>query len=682
MPTPPKATKKPHNITTHNHTRVDDYFWMRKRDAPEVLAYLEAENAYVAEVLAPQKQLREDLFIELRNRLPEADESAHTQKGAYTYYQRFEKEADYAVHYRYPNGQPEAAQIYWHEPERAKSHAYYSVGALSFAPNNQLLAVTEDTVSRRQYTLRIQNAATGEFYAETIDNVQASDVAWAADSSALFYIRKDPTTLLGYQVYKHFVGTDPAHDVLIYEEADNQFYLSLHTFKSGNYLAIECHHGGNTSDWWLLDRHNLQTPLQQILTRETGHEYELNHANGRFVVRSNRGNAPNYALYSATAESLHTPQHWQTLVAHNADNFLAEFELFDNHMVYTQSVQGLNQLVVFDFATNNTHHINFDEPCYAAALGANYNANATSVRFVYSSLTTPRQIWDFDLVAHTRALIKQQQVVGDFDAKNYTTERHWAIAADGTKVPISLVYKHGITLPAPTLQYGYGSYGSSTDAGFSAHRLSLLDRGFVYAIAHIRGGQEMGRHWYEQGRLQHKQNSFSDFAAVGQYLIDKNFTTPEQLCALGGSAGGLLMGAVANQNPALYHAIVAKVPFVDVVSTMLDDTIPLTTGEYLEWGNPNVAADYHTMLAYSPYDQVVRQDYPHMLVVTGYHDSQVQYWEPAKWVAKLRDYKTNDNLLLFNTDMGAGHGGASGRYGAIHDVALDYAFLLRVCGLG
>ena len=685
MPTPPtnqpKAAKKPHSITTHNHTRVDDYFWLRQRDTPEVLAYLAAEDAYVAEMLEPQQQLREDFFLELRARLPESDESAHTQKGAYTYYQRFEKDANYAVHYRYPVGQPDQVQIYWHEPERAQGHAYYSVGALSFAPNNQLLAITEDTVSRRQYTLRIQNATTGTFYDEVIENVQASDVAWSACSTALFYIRKDPNTLLGYQVFKHTLGTDPELDELIYEETDNQFYLSLHTLKSGDYVAIECHHGGNTSDWWLINRHTTNAKPQQILPRTAGHEYELNYANDRFVVRSNHNNAANYALYSANLETLNTPQNWQTLVAHNPHNFLADFVLFNNHMVYTQKTQGLNALIVFDLNHHTAHHINFDEPCYNANLGANYNAGANVVRFAYSSLTTPNQIWDFDLVTHTRALIKQQQVVGNFDPKDYITERHWAVALDGTKVPISLVYAKNTTLPAPLLQYGYGSYGLNSDAGFSAHRLSLLNRGFVYAIAHIRGGQEMGRAWYEQGRLQHKQNSFSDFAACGQYLIDKNFTTPQQLCALGGSAGGLLMGAVANQNPQLYHAIVAKVPFVDVVSTMLDDTIPLTTGEYLEWGNPNDAADYHTMLAYSPYDQVTQQAYPHMLVVTGYHDSQVQYWEPAKWVAKLRDHKTNHNLLLFNTDMGAGHGGASGRFGALNDIALDYAFLLRVCGL-
>jgi oligopeptidase B len=679
---PPVAPKYAKSLTIHNDERQDNYYWLRERENPAVITYLTEENAYTEKVLAPLKNFRSELFNEMKGRIKEKDESVPVKDGNYLYYTRYEEGAEYPVYCRKSLETDAQEQILLELNERAKGHAYYQASFPEISDNEQLAAVGEDTVSRRLYTLRFLNLTTGEWYPEVIENTEGGNYAWASDNQTVFYIRKDETTLLGYQVWKHVLGTDPEADVLMYEEKDDQYYLSLYRIKSKKYVVLMADHNGVASEYRLLDAANVQSDFQVVVPRERGHEYSLEHYQDKFYLVTNSKSSINFRLVEVGEKDVSDRSQWKEVIQHRPDVYLEGIEVFQNYLVVQERSEGLLQLRVMDQAAGIEHYIDFGEAAYTAYVGANPEFETSVLRYGYTSLTTPGSTYEYDMGNREKVLLKEQEVVGDFDKANYVTERFYATARDGAKIPVSVVYRKDFEKDGerPLLQYAYGSYGASMDPSFSSLRLSLLDRGFAFAICHIRGGQEMGRAWYDQGRLLNKLNTFYDFIDCSLFLLEEKFTSTEHLYAMGGSAGGLLMGAVANLRPDLYKGIVAQVPFVDVLTTMLDETIPLTTGEYEEWGNPNVEVYYNYMKSYSPYDNVIAQDYPHMLITTGFHDSQVQYWEPAKWIAKLRELKTDSSLVLMNCDMETGHGGASGRFKRLHDVALDYAFLLGLEG--
>lgn len=675
---PPVAAKRNKSLTIHNDQRNDSYYWLSEREDPEVITYLNEENTYTEKVLAPLKEFRSKLFDEMKGRIKEKDESVPVRDGNYFYYTRYEEGAEYPVYCRKSLVENANEEIMLELNERAEGHAYYQASFPEISDNEQLAAVGEDTLSRRLYTLRFLNLATGEWYPDVIENTEGGNYAWANDDQTVFYIRKDETTLLGYQVWQHVLGTDPAEDKLMYEEKDDQYYLALYRMKSKKYIALMADHNGVASEYRLLDAGNVQAGFQVVVPRQRGHEYSVEHYEDKFYLVTNSNEAINFRLVEAGEKDVADIGKWKEVIAHRPEVYLEGIEVFQNYLVVQERSEGLLHLRVLDQVSGTEHYINFGEAAYTAYLGANPEFETTVLRYGYTSLTTPGSSYDYDMQSREKVLLKEQEVVGDFDKTNYITERLYAPARDGVRIPISVVYRKDFVKNGngPLLQYAYGSYGASMDPSFSSLRLSLLDRGFAFAICHIRGGQEMGRSWYENGRLLHKMNTFNDFIDCSLFLVEQNYTTSEHLYAMGGSAGGLLMGAVANLRPDLYNGIVAQVPFVDVVTTMLDETIPLTTGEYEEWGNPNEEVYYNYMKSYSPYDNVVAQAYPNLLITTGFHDSQVQYWEPAKWVAKLREQKTDTNLVLLNCDMETGHGGASGRFKRLHDIALDYAFLL------
>ena len=571
-------------------------------------------------------------------------------------------------------------QLLIDENEQAAGHDFYDVGELEVSPDNRILAYAEDTVGRRQYTLRFKDLATGRLLPDVITNVEAN-VVWAADSRTVLYVEKDPQTLLGNKVRRHVLGTDPGDDPLLYEEHDESFYLEVDASKDGRYLFIGLQSTVSTEQHYALAS-DPKLEFRVILPRERDHEYQADHFDGRWIIRSN-WQAPNFRLMEATVGDSADRAKWRELVGHRADAFIDDFSVFRGFLAIEERSGGLRKVRVRPWEGGKDSYIASDEPAYVAGLGDNEEVDSDRVRYVYTSLTTPASTYDYDVRTGERVLLKQQPVLGGFDAKNYATEYVWAPARDGEKVPVALVYRKGFRKDgtAPLLQYGYGSYGSSTDPVFSLPVISLLDRGFVYAIAQVRGGQELGRRWYDAGRLLNKKNTFNDFVDVTRFLVKEGYADPKRVFARGGSAGGLLMGAVVNQAPQDYKAIVAHVPFVDVVTTMLDESIPLTTNEYDEWGNPAEKQYYDYMLSYSPYDNVARQAYPAMLVTTGLWDSQVQYFEPAKWVARLRRLKTDDEVLLFRVNMEAGHGGKSGRFQAYRERAEEYAFLLDQAGI-
>lgn len=673
----PTAEKRPVELERHGHVRIDDYFWLNQRDDPEVLQYLEAENAYADSKLAASAGLRSRLIDEMKARIKEDEVSAPYRYGDYYYYRRYEPGKEYAIHARRKGSLDADEEILLDINEIAGDEAYFAVAGVQVSPDHKILSYGVDTRGRRFYDLRFIDLETGEHLSDTIDDVTPYPV-WANDGKTIVYVRQDPDTLRWYQVYTHELGGTA--DELIYEEADETF--SVHAYKSlsGDFIYV---HSGST-----LATEVLYTPaddpksdLQVFLPREAEHEYFLLDGTDRFFVLSNE-NAHNFQLLEAPLED-RSKDAWMVVIPHRDDVLLENFEVFSGHIVATGKGQGIDRAEVVDRTDGSIHAVEFDEAAFQLSSGDNYEYDSTVFRYSYQSMTRPESVYDYDFAKRETQLAWQREIPGDYNPADYHSERLFAEAQDGTPIPVSLVYRKGIELDGsnPLFQYGYGSYGSSVDPGFSRNLLSLLDRGFVYAIAHIRGGSEMGRQWYYGGRQFEKINTFTDFIDVSKFLVAEGYTSPDHLYARGGSAGGLLMGAIVNLAPELYNGISTRVPFVDVVTTMLDETIPLTASEWDEWGDPREKAFYDYMLSYSPYDQVKRQGYPNMLVTTGLHDSQVQYWEPAKWVAKLRDHKTDDKLLMLVTDMQAGHSGKTGRFQSLEDAALYYAFFLDLEGI-
>jgi oligopeptidase B len=681
-PQPPVAAMKPHEVGSPHGTRVDEYHWLRDdaREDAEVLAHLAAENAYKDAMLAPLRPLEEKLFAEIVGRIKQDDVTVPYRDRGHWYYRRYEAGDEYPVYARKAGSLEAPEQVLLDLDELARGHDYYDVAELEVSPDNRLLAYAEDTVGRRQYSLRFKDLETGRALPDAIPNVEAA-VAWAADNRSVLYVEKDPQTLLGNRVRRHVLGTDPATDPLVYEEPDESFFVDVGTTKDGRYLYI---HSQSTlsSEQRYADAADPALEFRVISPREREHEYQADHFDGRWIIRTN-WQAPNFRLMEAPVGVSCDRSTWRELVAHGDEAFVHGFSVFRDFLAIEERSGGLRRLRIRPWDGGRDFHIASDEPAYRAALGDNEEIGAHVVRYTYTSLTTPTTTYDYDVRTGERRLLKQEPVLGGFDTARYVTEYRSAPARDGAEIPVAIVYRKGVRRDgsAPLLQYGYGSYGLSSDPVFGTPQLSLLDRGFVYAIAQVRGGQERGRRWYDSGRLLEKMNSFTDFIDVTRFLVKERYADPTRVFARGGSAGGLLLGAVVNLAPADYKAIVAHVPFVDVVTTMLDESLPLTTNEYDEWGNPNEKPFYEYMLSYSPYDNVARQAYPAMLVTTGLWDSQVQYFEPAKWVARLRRLKTDDRPILFRVNMEAGHGGKSGRFQRYREYAEEYAFLLGQAGI-
>ncbi len=683
----PIAKKVPHEITWHNHARLDNYFWMRLSDeqkeakekdqqTKDVLTYLDAENEYRMHHMRHTEPFQKDLFEEIVGRIEQKDESVPVVKNGYSYIVRYEEGEDYPLHCRTSIAEENAKEeILLNGPEMAKGLDYFAIGGKSVSPNNKRMIYGLDTVSRRQYTLYIKDLETGALLTDVIPNTTGGAV-WANDNETVFYTRKDPVTLRSYRIYKHKIGENPENDELVFEEKDETFSCYVTKSKSEDFIFIGSFQT-LSSEYRFIDANDPNGEWKVIQPRERNLEYSVEHFGDNFYILNN-WNAENFQLMKTPIDQS-TKENWEPVIAHRPEVFLEDMEIFKDFLVLQERNNGLTAIRIMPWRNGEEHYISFDDPTYMAYVTSNPEFNTSTLRFVYSSLTTPTTEYDYNMEDKSKKLLKQTKVLDpNFSPDNYTSERLYAPAEDGTLVPISIVYKKGMEKNGrnPLLLYGYGSYGNSIDPYFSSVRLSLLDRGFAFAIAHIRGGQEMGRQWYEDGKLLKKKNTFTDFIACGEFLVEQNYTNTSHLYAQGGSAGGLLVGAVINMRSDLFNGVIAAVPFVDVVSTMLDESIPLTTGEFDEWGNPKDEEYYHYMLSYSPYDNVTEQDYPHLLITTGYWDSQVQYWEPAKWIAKIRDLRTNDNQLYMYCNMQVGHGGASGRFERYKEVAMEYAFLL------
>jgi oligopeptidase B len=666
--------KIPTRLEKHDHVRIDNYYWLRERDNPEVIAYLKAENEYAENEMSRADPSEDKLFDEIKARFKQTDMSVPYQRDGYFYYTRYEEGKEYPIFARKRDSLDEREEIMLDANTLAEGHEFFAIGGLVVSSERDLLAYAVDTQGRRIYTTYFKNLRTGEILADVIPEV-SENLTWANDNRTLFYAKQDPTTLRAYQIYRHALGSDPAEDPLVFEETDETFSTYIFKTKSKKYLMIVSSHTLSQEYRYLEADHPLGS-LTVFLPRERDHEYHLDHYRDRFLIRTNH-QAKNFRLM-ATAVDKAEKEHWQEVIPHREDVFLGDFEIFKDHLVLEERKRGLVQLRVLPWQGGGEHYLEFDEPAYRVNLGTNLEFETTTLRFEYTSMKTPLSIYDYDMVGRTKKLLKQEEVLSGFDPDNYVTERLYAPAADGTEIPLSIVYRKETMRDGqnPLLLYGYGAYGLSIDPAFASPRLSLVDRGFIYAIAHVRGGQELGRRWYEEGKLLKKKNTFNDFIACAEYLIREKFTHSRKLFAMGRSAGGLLMGAITNMRPDLFMGVVAEVPFVDVITTMLDPSIPLTTDEYDEWGDPNQKECYDYMLSYSPYDNVEAKDYPSLLITGGLHDSQVQYWEPAKWAAKLRELKTDKNRLLLKTNMEAGHGGASGRFRRHHETAFSYAFLL------
>ncbi|EMW8742296.1 oligopeptidase B [Escherichia coli] len=673
----PKAARIPHAMTLHGDTRIDNYYWLRDdtRSQPEVLDYLQQENSYGHRVMASQQALQDRILKEIIDRIPQREVSAPYIKNGYRYRHIYEPGCEYAIYQR-----QSAFSEEWDEWEtlldankRAAHSEFYSMGGMAITPDNTIMALAEDFLSRRQYGIRFRNLETGNWYPELLDNVEPSFV-WANDSWTFYYVRKHPVTLLPYQVWRHAIGTPASQDKLIYEEKDDTYYVSLHKTTSKHYVVIHLA-SATTSEVRLLDAEMADAEPFVFLPRRKDHEYSLDHYQHRFYLRSNR-HGKIFGLYRTR---MRDEQQWEELIPPRDNIMLEGFTLFTDWLVVEERQRGLTSLRQINRKTREVIGIAFDDPAYVTWIAYNPEPETARLRYGYSSMTTPDTLFELDMDTGERRVLKQTEVPG-FDAANYRSEHLWIVARDGVEVPVSLVYhrKHFRKGHNPLLVYGYGSYGASIDADFSFSRLSLLDRGFVYAIVHVRGGGELGQQWYEDGKFLKKKNTFNDYLDACDALLKLGYGSPSLCYAMGGSAGGMLMGVAINQRPELFHGVIAQVPFVDVVTTMLDESIPLTTGEFEEWGNPQDPQYYEYMKSYSPYDNVTAQAYPHLLVTTGLHDSQVQYWEPAKWVAKLRELKTDNHLLLLCTDMDSGHGGKSGRFKSYEGVAMEYAFLVAL----
>lgn len=681
--TPPVAPISPEAVDSPHGARLDPYYWLRDdaRLDTRVLGYLADENEYTDRVLAPVQGLQERLYGEIVGRIRQDDSTVpYLERGYYYYYTRFEAGAEYPIYARRKGALSAPEEILLDGNVLARGHEFHQIGAFEASPDNRLLAYAEDTVGRRQYVIHVRNLETGELYPDAIENAEAGMV-WADDNRSLLYLEKDPQTLLGFRVRRHRLGTPVAEDDLLWQQDDSSFYTDILRSKSDRYIFIATESTVAT-EWWYAHANDPRLEFHRVFARKRDHEYQVEHLGDRFIIRTN-WQAPNFRIMEAPVASVQDRATWREVVPHRADTFIHEFELFRDHLAISERAGGLRRIRVRPWSGGEEVLIGADEPAYTAMFGANVDIESNLLRYTYTSLTTPTSTYDYDLRSGERTLLKRDPVVGAFDSADYVTEYVHATAPDGARVPISLVYRKGTPRDgtAPLYQYAYGSYGSSMDPTFSSTRLSLLDRGFVYAIAHVRGGQELGRRWYDDGRLLNKMNTFTDFIAVTDFLVAERYAAPDKVFAHGRSAGGLLMGVIANMAPQKYRAIFADVPFVDVVTTMLDASIPLTNGEFDEWGDPRLDAYYEYMLSYSPYDQVREQAYPAMLITTGLWDSQVQYFEPAKWVAKLRSVKTDDNLLLLRTYMEAGHGGKSGRFQAYRETAMRYAFALDLIGI-
>ncbi len=674
---PPNVEKKARELEIHGDVRVDDYYWLRERENPDVIAYLEAENDYVKSSLADSAGLRERLFDEMRSRIKEDDSTAPYKHGDYYYYRRFEEGLEYAIYCRRKGSMEADEQILLDVNALAGDAPYFAVRGFSVSPDHTKAVFGVDSVGRRFYSLRLIDLETGEEISERIEDV-TPNVSWAADSETFFYTKQHPETLRWQWIYRTSVGSEGSD--LVYEEADETFSAYVYKSLSSQFVYIGVD-STTSSEVHYVPADAPDTAPEVFLAREPEHEYSVTDGGDRFYVWSNE-NAENFQLYEVPLGNT-LKDAWSILVPHREDVLIQNAGAFSGHIVVFGRRDGLPYTEIIDRANGETHALDFGEAAFQAIPGDNYEYDSNAYRYKFESMTTPDSVYDYDMVTRERTLVKEQEIPGGFNRSDYQSERLLATARDGTRIPVSLVYRKGTEMngQSPLLQHGYGSYGSSYPVTFNSSRLSLLDRGFIVAVAHIRGGSEMGRHWYLNGRQHDKLNTFTDFIAVSEFLIEQGYTSPEHLYAEGASAGGLLMGAVINMAPELYNGVLAGVPFVDVITTMLDPDIPLTTSEYDEWGNPNVKEDYDYILAYSPFDQVSAQAYPNMLVTSGLHDSQVQYWEPTKWVAKLREYKTDDNLLLLKTDMQAGHGGKTGRFQYLEDFALEYGFLLVLEGI-
>jgi len=673
----PVAKKVAKELSIHGDTRVDNYFWLNQREDEEVIEYLNAENTYTEKVMEPLKGFRDSLFEEMKGRIKETDMSVPYRKDGWFYYVRQEEGKEYPIYCRKEGSLDAAEDIIMDVNPMAEGHDYYSASGLSLSPNKMLLAYGEDTVSRRIYTIKFKDMETGETLPFTIENTTGGSV-WAADSKTIFYTKKDDT-LRAFQVWKYELGNETSTAELIYEEKDDTFNCFVYKSKSDKYIFIG---SGSTlsSEYRFLLANNPNGEFKIIHEREADFEYGIGHIGDKFYVHTN-WNAKNFRLMETLVE---TPgkENWKEVIPAREGILLEDIEMFDDYLVLEERIAGIVNLRVINQKDNTEHYVDFGEDAYSAYASSNYEFESNIMRIGYSSMSTPSSVYDYHMETKEFTLLKEQEVIGDFDKTNYRSERMMIPARDGVKVPMSIVYHKDTKKDggAPLLLYAYGSYGHTIDPYFSTGRLSLLDRGFVYVIAHIRGSETLGRKWYEDGKMLNKKNTFNDFIDCGKWLVNNKYADPRNLFAMGGSAGGLLMGAIINMEPSMWKGVVAQVPFVDVVTTMLDESIPLTTGEFDEWGNPKEKEYYDYIKSYSPYDNVEAKEYPNMLVTTGLHDSQVQYWEPAKWVAKLRELKTDDNLLLLQTEMEFGHSGASGRFESLKEVAQEFAFIIDLAG--
>ena len=679
---PPIAQKIPKKLITHGDLRVDDYFWLNQNKDQNVLDYLNAENEYFEQMTAHTKPLEEKLFEEMKSRIKEDDESVPYKYNGYWYTVKYETGKDYPIYTRRKETLKAKEELLFDCNEMAKGHPYFKLVGLSVSPDNSMVSFGVDTVGRRQYTIQVKNILTNEILVDRIKQTTGSS-SWANDNKTLFYTKNDKKTLRSNEIYKHKLGQKDKKDTLVYHEMDDTFGVTVYKSKSRKYLVIACY-STLTNEYHILNADTPDENFKVFQERIRGLEYSISHFDDHFYIVTNKDNAINFKLMK-THESQTKIGFWEEVVRHRADVLLEDIDIFHDYLVISERCNGLNQIRIRKWDDAEDYYLPFDNETYTAYTGINVDFNTKILRYSYNSLTTPSSIIDFDMSNKTKTIKKEQEVLGgQFKKENYKSERLWATANDGSKIPMSLVYRKDLSISykTPLLLYGYGAYGHTIDPYFSTVRLSLLDRGFIYAIAHVRGGEYLGRQWYEEGKLLNKKNSFTDFIACSKYLIEKNYTSPSHLYAMGGSAGGLLIGAVINMAPQLYNGVIASVPFVDVLTTMLDKSIPLTTGEYDEWGNPNEKQYYDYIKSYSPYDNVSAQNYPHILITTGLHDSQVQYWEPAKWVSKLRANKSDTNKLLMKTNMKAGHGGASGRFESLKEDAIDYAFLLDLENIG
>ena len=672
---PPSPKKKPKNLKKFDSIRVDNYYWLKNRNDPDVIKYLEKENDYYEKKTSHTKEFQDKIFKEIKNRIKEDDKSVPYFLNGYWYITKFKKDKDYPVYVRKKETLDSKEQILFDCNFLAKNYNFFNLSNIKISPDNKLAAYSIDTVSRRLYTIKIKNLETGEFLNDCIDNT-SGNFAWGNDNTTLFYTNRDSETLRNDKIYKHVLGTNSKDDELVFHEKDNTFYTNVSKSKSNKFIVISSY-STLTSEFQFLNADNPHDDFKLFSKRKRGLEYSINHFENYFYIITNTDNSKNYKLMKTSVKNTDY-NNWINVIDHRKGVLIEGVDVFKNYLVVSERSNGLNRINIKKWDDSEDYYLDFNCETYSAYTTNNIDFNTNILRYGFNSLTNPPCVIDFNMETKEKTIRKQQQVLDpDFDKDNYISERIWSKSEDGTDVPISLVYKKGLQKNSknPLLLYGYGSYGNTIDPYFSISRLSLLNRGFIFAIAHVRGSEYMGREWYENGKLLNKKNTFRDFISCTKYLISQGYTNSKQSYAYGGSAGGLLMGSVINLAPELYNGVISAVPFVDVVTTMLDESIPLTTGEYDEWGNPNEKEYYNYILSYSPYDNVSQINYPNLLVTTGLYDSQVQYWEPAKWVAKLRELKKDNNLLLLNTNMASGHGGASGRFEALKEVAKEYAFL-------